>query len=683
MKKLFTTLVLVATMLLCNSIAYSQGISINNDGTDADASAMLDVQSTTAGFLAPRMTSAQKNAISSPATGLVVYQTDGISGFYYYNSSTWERLSNNSKKYATIAEAETATGIDNDICYVTETETYYRYELDGSAYSDDDKYCLSTADGGNTRWLGIAGHFNRNGFGLSKIVHLDATSGSVTITDINKIYYVTAASTPTTITIPDADTYNYGFYIRIYKEAGNAPITVQTTSGQNIDGSSTAIIYNIGEGFFLKSDNATEWLKIQDSRADIPKYISISADYDGDTQDFMFNYMTANTNSNDITITLPSNIAASPEGNNRMFFNTGSNRVFINTNGNTIDGRTDTRIIAPEGYLELQKIDGEIRIIREKNITIEKGATDINYLECWLDASQLSGTDGSFVASWTDLQNGTIFTGAAGAQPILKTNTQNGKNVVRFDGVNDVMSAGDVELHNNTRGLTMIAVVRPTDTKRMCILSKYLTSPDNREFAFGNRDNFLFEDLNWGSATSCIATMGQNDFIIVEFVWSPGNAFEFYINGVLQNTGNASVTDLSDGNANLKIGGGDYTYVGFWDGDFAEIMTYSDAISDNDRKLLRENLAVKWDINEIVISSGGDDFWKRDNNTNTISPEVANDNIDIGTGSFSGGTLNISDLINAPALSTAPATPQVGSIYFDTNDNKLKVYTGSAWENLN
>lgn len=682
MKKLFTTLVLVATMLLCNSIAYSQGISINNDGTDADASAMLDVQSTTAGFLAPRMTSAQKNAISSPATGLVVYQTDGISGFYYYNSSTWERLSNNGKKYATIAEAEAATGVDNDICYVAETETYYRFEADAGAYTDDNSYVLSTANAGNTRWLGIAGNYNRNAFSLDKITHLDATSGSATITDLNKIYYIQSATTATTITIPDATNLNEGWFLRLYKESGNGLISIQTVSGQNIDGNTTALIENTGQGFFIKSDNASEWMKIQDSRSDEPIVINITSDYTG-TDDWNFNYMQANTSSNDITITLPADISGFPEGSIRFFFNTGSGIVYGNPNGNVIDGSSDNRVIAPGGYVELCKIDGAIKIIREKNITIEKNANDISYLNCWLDASQLSGTDGSFVTNWTDLENGTVFTGASGAQPILKTNAQNGKNVVRFDGINDVMSAGDVELHNNTRGLTMIAVVRPTDTKRMCILSKYLTSPDNREFAFGNRDNFLFEDLNWGSATSCIATMGQNDFIIVEFVWSPGNAFEFYINGVLQNTGNASVTDLSDGNANLKIGGGDYTYVGFWDGDFAEIMTYSDAISDNDRKLLRENLAVKWDINEIVISSGGDNFWKRDNNTNTISPEVANDNIDIGTGSFSGGTLNISDLINAPALSTAPATPQVGSIYFDTNDNKLKVYTGSAWENLN
>jgi hypothetical protein len=54
-----------------------------------DASSILDITSTTKGLLAPRMTSAQRIAITSPATGLLVYQTDGTAGFYYYNGTAW------------------------------------------------------------------------------------------------------------------------------------------------------------------------------------------------------------------------------------------------------------------------------------------------------------------------------------------------------------------------------------------------------------------------------------------------------------------------------------------------------------------------------------------------------------------------------------------------------------------
>ena len=683
MKNLKYAFIIIISLFLLNTTSFSQGISINTDGADADASAMLDIQSTDGGLLIPRMTTAQKSAITSPANSLLIYQTDAIIGFYYYDGSNWTKLSNSTKKYETIADAEAASGSDNDLCYIIETETCYRYEDNENILTDNNKYVLSTNDGGNTRWLGIAGKYNLNDFSLSQIIHLDASSGSATITNLNQIYYITSASTPTIITIPDANIQNKGYFLRVYKESGNGSLVLKTTSNQNIDGATTATIYNTGKGLFIKSDNSSEWLKIQDSRTHIPSFISISADYDGNSQDFNCDIITANTNSNDITITLPSNISNAPEGNNKMFFNTGTNILFINTSGNTIDGLTDTRVVAPNGYLELQKIDGEVRIIREKNLTIKKDATDIANLECWLDASVLSGTNGSVVSSWTDLENGTIFTASAGEEPLLQTNDQNGKNTVLFDGINDVMNGGDVELHNNTRGFTMVAVVKPTDTKRMAILSKYNTTGNNRQYAFGNRDNFLFEDGTWSSATSCVVTMSQNNFIIVEIVWSPGEVFEFYVNGVLQAMGNNPVTDISDLSTNLKIGCGDYTYVGFWEGNFAEIMVYSDAVSDNDRKSLRDNLAVKWGISEIIITNGGGEYWKRDGNINTISPETDNDNLDIGTGSLNAGTLNISQLINAPALSTAPASPQAGSIYFNTSDNKLKVYTGSVWEDLN
>lgn len=52
-----------------------------------NVSSVLDISSTTQGMLAPRMTTAQKNAIASPADGLIVYDTD-LKAFYFYLSTT-------------------------------------------------------------------------------------------------------------------------------------------------------------------------------------------------------------------------------------------------------------------------------------------------------------------------------------------------------------------------------------------------------------------------------------------------------------------------------------------------------------------------------------------------------------------------------------------------------------------
>lgn len=79
-----TLRLLIASFLLLANQAFSQ-VAINNDGSSADASAMLDINSTTGGILIPRITSAQRNGISSPANGLMVYDTDTDS-FWYYDS---------------------------------------------------------------------------------------------------------------------------------------------------------------------------------------------------------------------------------------------------------------------------------------------------------------------------------------------------------------------------------------------------------------------------------------------------------------------------------------------------------------------------------------------------------------------------------------------------------------------
>ncbi|CAN5842882.1 hypothetical protein BH11BAC4_BH11BAC4_07590 [soil metagenome] len=61
------------------------GIGVN----PPDPSAMLHVQDTAKGMLIPRMTAVQKNAIVSPAEGLLIYQTDAEKGFWFYNNGQW------------------------------------------------------------------------------------------------------------------------------------------------------------------------------------------------------------------------------------------------------------------------------------------------------------------------------------------------------------------------------------------------------------------------------------------------------------------------------------------------------------------------------------------------------------------------------------------------------------------
>ena len=92
MKNIFT---LLAAVLL-TATTYAQ-VGINNE--NPDASAALDITSTTGGFLPPRMTNAQRQAISSPAAGLQVFVTDFEGGrFMFYDGTEWGTLSFTEKR---------------------------------------------------------------------------------------------------------------------------------------------------------------------------------------------------------------------------------------------------------------------------------------------------------------------------------------------------------------------------------------------------------------------------------------------------------------------------------------------------------------------------------------------------------------------------------------------------------
>ncbi len=72
-------------MLYPFSTLFAQ-VGINTNGSVPDGSAMLDVKSSTKGMLLPRMTVTQRNAIASPATGLLVFCTDNNQ--FYSNVGT-------------------------------------------------------------------------------------------------------------------------------------------------------------------------------------------------------------------------------------------------------------------------------------------------------------------------------------------------------------------------------------------------------------------------------------------------------------------------------------------------------------------------------------------------------------------------------------------------------------------
>ena len=83
--------ILIAAILMIATYTLQAQVVISTDGSDPHASAMLDVQSTVKGFLPPCMTQAERNAISNPAAGLIIYCTDCVE-MQMYDGTAWVNM---------------------------------------------------------------------------------------------------------------------------------------------------------------------------------------------------------------------------------------------------------------------------------------------------------------------------------------------------------------------------------------------------------------------------------------------------------------------------------------------------------------------------------------------------------------------------------------------------------------
>jgi len=82
----------VMIYLFASSTGFCQQVGINNSGNPPHPSAALDIESQTGGVLIPRLTTVQRNAISSPAASLIIYNTDTDCLEMFFASGQWKSV---------------------------------------------------------------------------------------------------------------------------------------------------------------------------------------------------------------------------------------------------------------------------------------------------------------------------------------------------------------------------------------------------------------------------------------------------------------------------------------------------------------------------------------------------------------------------------------------------------------
>ncbi|MEL6986951.1 MAG: FG-GAP repeat protein, partial [Bacteroidota bacterium] len=147
------TILLILSILNFNALSQNNNVGIGN--TSPDPSAKLEVKSTTQGMLVPRMTSAERNAITNPAPGLLLYDTE-VRTLFIFEGQKWVPLAfafDNKDFPATERTIDTTTSLgyrvaisDIGIASSTDNGKVFFFKSDEGNYTEVEEVISSSSD---------------------------------------------------------------------------------------------------------------------------------------------------------------------------------------------------------------------------------------------------------------------------------------------------------------------------------------------------------------------------------------------------------------------------------------------------------------------------------------------------------------------------------------------------------
>ena len=154
----------------------SQNVSINNDGSLPDNSAILDIKSTYSGLLIPRMMTSDRTSIGSPAIGLIVFDID-TNSFWFWAGPSWIEILDGFTTVLRDTDGNTKIQVEENA-----NDDLIRFDMAGVEYFKMNKGKLELLNTGKTVIIGEDAGFNLNYAGNSGSVYIGYNAGK-TITD--------------------------------------------------------------------------------------------------------------------------------------------------------------------------------------------------------------------------------------------------------------------------------------------------------------------------------------------------------------------------------------------------------------------------------------------------------------------------------------------------------------------
>ncbi|MEO0582580.1 MAG: tail fiber domain-containing protein [Bacteroidota bacterium] len=140
--KVYNLIFLLLYFLFCSfQYGLGQSVGISPVGSNPDASAILDVESTSKGMLIPRMSSTQRQGITSPATGLMVYDVSTDS-FWFFDGGNWTEIQSGNVAGFSDQDGDTrirleANPDDDVIRFQTPGSEYVRFDSSGFVWGGE------------------------------------------------------------------------------------------------------------------------------------------------------------------------------------------------------------------------------------------------------------------------------------------------------------------------------------------------------------------------------------------------------------------------------------------------------------------------------------------------------------------------------------------------------------------